>query len=73
MDGVSFHINKGKLGLVGESGCGKSTTGRMLLRLLEPSEGSIYFEGQDITKLSGNELRKMRRNMQMVFQDPLPP
>lgn len=71
VDGVSFHINKGEtLGLVGESGCGKSTTGRMLLRLLDPSEGSIYFEGQEITKLSGNELRKMRRNMQMVFQDP---
>lgn len=71
VDGVSFYVNKGEtLGLVGESGCGKSTTGRMLLRLIEPSEGSIRFEDTDLTNLSKKDMRKFRRDMQMVFQDP---
>jgi oligopeptide transport system ATP-binding protein len=71
VDNVSFTVYKGEtLGLVGESGCGKSTTGRMLLRLIEPTEGSIVFEDKEITSLSKLELRKMRRQMQMVFQDP---
>jgi oligopeptide transport system ATP-binding protein len=71
VDGVSFDIYEGEtLGLVGESGCGKSTTGRTILQLYRATEGSVKFEGQELTTLKGESLRKMRRKMQMVFQDP---
>ncbi|AST05565.1 ABC transporter ATP-binding protein [Anoxybacillus flavithermus] len=71
VDDLSFSVYKGEtLGIVGESGCGKSTTGRMLLRLIEPTEGSIIFENEEVTKLSPQQLRKLRRDMQMIFQDP---
>jgi peptide/nickel transport system ATP-binding protein len=71
VEDVSFSIRKGEtLGLVGESGSGKTTTGRAVLRRITPSAGSIHFAGQDITHTSGEELRKLRRNMQLVFQDP---
>ena len=71
VDDVTFTLERGKtLGVVGESGCGKSTTGRSILRLLEPTGGEVLFEGQDITKLSPEEMRKKRKDMQIIFQDP---
>jgi oligopeptide/dipeptide ABC transporter ATP-binding protein len=71
VDDVSFSIQRGEtFGLVGESGCGKSTTGRCLLRLIDPTEGEISFDGRDILKLSGDRMRMLRRDMQIIFQDP---
>jgi oligopeptide transport system ATP-binding protein len=71
VDGLSFSIRKGEtMGLVGESGCGKSTTGRAILQLHRPTSGTVQFEGVELTRLKGEPLRKMRRQMQMIFQDP---
>lgn len=71
VDGVSFTVKRGEtLGLVGESGCGKSTTGRTVLQLYRPTAGHVFFEGIDLASIKGEELRRMRRKMQMIFQDP---
>jgi len=71
VDGISFQIRRGEtLGLVGESGCGKSTTGRAILQLYKPTAGLVTFEGQELTKLKGEQMRRMRRKVQMIFQDP---
>ncbi|MCB0130264.1 MAG: ABC transporter ATP-binding protein, partial [Caldilineaceae bacterium] len=71
VDGVNFKLFKGEtLGLVGESGCGKSTTGRAILQLYQPTDGHVIFEGNDLTTTKGETLRRTRRRMQMIFQDP---
>jgi len=71
VDGISFDVYEGEtLGLVGESGCGKSTTGRTILQLYRPTAGDVHFEGTDLVNIKGEELRRMRRRMQMIFQDP---
>ena len=71
VDGISFYIKRGEtLGLVGESGCGKTTTGRCILQLYKITSGKVFFEGRDLTRMKGNELRSTRKNMQLIFQDP---
>jgi oligopeptide transport system ATP-binding protein len=71
VDGITFDIQRGEtLGLVGESGCGKSTTGRAILQLYRPTAGEVYFEDLNLTEIKGEQLRRMRRRMQMIFQDP---
>jgi oligopeptide transport system ATP-binding protein len=71
VDGVNFYLNRGEtIGLVGESGCGKSTTGRMILKLIDPTAGEILYEGRDISRLDRRTLKALRRDLQLIFQDP---
>lgn len=71
VDGISFTVNRGEtLGLVGESGCGKTTTGRVILRLIEPTSGEVWFDGKNVPELRKDELRELRKDMQIIFQDP---
>ena len=74
VDGVSFTLERGKvLGVVGESGCGKSTLGRTILRLIEPTSGEVFFEGKDVAKMNKKEMKSIRKDMQLIFQDPSTP
>src|SRR5689334_9676715 len=71
VDGISFRVRKGEiLGLVGESGCGKSTTGRAMLRLVKPTAGKVFYQDRDLAELRKSEMRPVRRQLQMIFQDP---
>ena len=71
VDDITFQIYKGEtLGVVGESGCGKSTTGRLVLQLLEPTEGKVQYDGQELTTMTRKQLRPLRKEMQIIFQDP---
>jgi peptide/nickel transport system ATP-binding protein/oligopeptide transport system ATP-binding protein len=71
VDDVTFTVKKGEtLGMVGESGCGKTTIGRSMLRLVEPTSGSVHYDNKDVLKLRGSELKDVRRHMQIIFQDP---